>query len=343
MSANTFRINKTLYTLPPSSNYPFYVLVTHYETEQSASNTNGLTLVCMHALGMHKESWEVPIQSLLGVKQKAIRDIFSIEMPNHGESSILNEAVIQQNPDETIAQAIYNFITANSSDTVPPKPDLSKRRFVGVGHSLGAVALFLMRDIKPVLPFESIIAIEPGISIEHTPERDACARILTAWTWLRHDVWMSRKAAKKELKTSPVHSTWDPRILDLYVKHALKTHPAAALPEPYSFHGVTTCLSKAQEAACIRSRHAIVDALDSYTRTTQEIPVHIVFGAIHDVANPVLQAIITDEKNGRKPRTVTHVEGAGHLTVQQAPEKIASLIHSLLAEIHTSPRMGARL
>lgn len=74
-----------------------------------------------------------------------------------------------------------------------------------------------MRDFEPLIQFESIIGIEPGISVKDNPETNVASQALTAWTWLRRDVWRTRKAAKRELEASPMYMTWDPRALDLYV------------------------------------------------------------------------------------------------------------------------------
>lgn len=74
-----------------------------------------------------------------------------------------------------------------------------------------------MRDLEPRVQFEQIIAIEAGISVKGLPDTNISSRMLTAWTWLRRDTWSSRKAARKDLAESPVYSSWDPRILDLYV------------------------------------------------------------------------------------------------------------------------------
>jgi hypothetical protein len=71
--------------------------------------------------------------------------------------------------------------------------------------------------MMPKINFTSMIAIEPGISIKDLPETHISSQMLTAWTWLRQDVWLSRSAAKKQLASSPVFNAFDPRVLDLYV------------------------------------------------------------------------------------------------------------------------------
>ncbi|KAJ3503701.1 hypothetical protein NLJ89_g8315 [Agrocybe chaxingu] len=335
-----------LHTLTPQPTFPFYVLGKQYWTEKSIKNTEGLTLVFLHAVGLHKETWEVTIEHLLGLDeaspQPKIRDVFSIESPNHGESAALNQEAVDKHygdtwPTRVIAEAAYAFLSAGASQGA--KIDFRKRKLVGIGHSIGAAALFLTRDISPQIPFLSVIGVEPGISVKGLQDTDVSSQMLTAYTWLRRDVWSTRKSAKKDLEASPVHAAWDARVLDLYVKHGLKTHHAAKYALPFSFNGVTTCVTKDQEAACYRSDHLVVDAMEAYTHMTQEVPVHVIFGSVHDVGNPELQALLSDKKAGRRPASISYIEGAGHLVVQQQPEAVAEVINGLLP----SPPVQARL
>ncbi|KAF8148394.1 alpha/beta-hydrolase [Crassisporium funariophilum] len=326
-------------TLRPGPKNPFHVLAKKYCTELSDKNLDGFTLVFLHAVGMHKETWEVIIERLFDLNKASvgnIRDVFSIESPNHGESAVINQEAIQRIhgdswPTRTIASAAHAFLTAGTSEGA--RVDFSKRRLVGIGHSIGAAALFLTRDIAPRISFHTMIAVEPGISIKDLPDTHTSSQMLTAWTWLRRDVWSSRKSAKKDLESSPVHSSWDPRVLELYLKHGLRTHPAEKYMPPFAFNGVTTCLSKDQEAACYRSEHLVVDAMEAYTAMTKEIPVHLVFGTVHDVGNPELQAILVDSNEGRTPVSVSYIEGAGHLAVQQQPEAVADVIGGILSHL----------
>ncbi|RDB15645.1 Abhydrolase domain-containing protein mpaH [Hypsizygus marmoreus] len=337
---------------PQPGSYPLHVLANWYRPKAWLDDEDGYTFVLLHAVGMHKETWETTIEhlfelstgtSMIARSPFKIRDVFSIESPNHGESAVLNEVALKEHfgdswPTRATAAAVHQFLTAGV--TRGAKVDFTKRKLVGIGHSIGAAALFLLRDETPRVQFESIIAIEPGISVKELPETKISSQALTAWTWLRRDVWSSRSAAKKELLSTPVHQTWDPRELDLYVKYALRIHPAKAYAPPFSFNGVTTCLTKEQEAASYRSEHLVVDAMEAYTATTREIPVHLVFGTIHDVGTPGLQQILSDKTAGRTPASVTYVEGAGHLAVQQKPEDVAEAIFAIMS---VPPRAKGRL
>lgn len=321
----------------PRPAYPLQILGTRYYVNPQA--TDGYTLVFLHALGMHKETWEVTISSLLKIASQRIasaqvREIISLEIPNHGESAVLNEDALKKDFDDDwhpreYTRALHLFLTAGPDKGA--KIDFSKRdKLVGVGHSIGVVILLLMRDLEPRINFHSILALESGVSLKGHKEMCLSAQMLTAWTWLRRDTWQSRKNARKDLASSPVYDQWDPRVLDLYVAHGLRKHPAAKYPYPYNFNGVTTSLSRAHEAGSYRSEQLVVDAMDAYTETCKDIPIHLIWGTIHDVGTPNLHALLEDKTAGRVPASVTYVQGAGHLCVQQKPDDVAQSICDVL-------------
>jgi hypothetical protein len=99
--------------------------------------------------------------------------------------------------------------------------------------------------------FRSIIMIEPGIVPPSIPDAQAGLQSLSAWNWLRNDTWSSRKSARAALSRDALYSSWDKRVLDLYVEHALTTHIAAKYDGIFKFTGVMTAICRRQEAVCI--------------------------------------------------------------------------------------------
>jgi hypothetical protein len=110
-----------------------------------------------------------------------------------------------------------------------------------------------------------MITFEPGITDEDNEQRNLANVAVTAWVWLRPDVWRSRKVAKKELAASPMYATWDPSVFDLFMvcrnnerhfnhtdvsfqEHAIIPHPASRHARPFKFPGVITALSKDHHA-----------------------------------------------------------------------------------------------
>lgn len=91
------KLSATSCSIDPRPGYPLQVLATKY-TSESQSN-DGYTLVFLHATGMHKESWDVSIQRLFDMFDNnavKIREVISIESPNHGESAEVNESAIRE-------------------------------------------------------------------------------------------------------------------------------------------------------------------------------------------------------------------------------------------------------
>ena len=66
----------------------------------SKTREDVLTLVFIHGNGAHKEHWEPTIQRLFENQQAATRgtvrfhDMWSLDMPNQGDSAILNEETL---------------------------------------------------------------------------------------------------------------------------------------------------------------------------------------------------------------------------------------------------------
>lgn len=82
------------YIFDPRPRLPFHLSAKRYQP--SSSSEDGLTLVFTHGTGFHKEQWEPTIEHLFelqaknGAKHK-IREAWSIDAPNHGDSAVLNE------------------------------------------------------------------------------------------------------------------------------------------------------------------------------------------------------------------------------------------------------------
>jgi len=101
-------ITETL-SLPATELFPLQVLATRYRTGDVSvpeSVEDGYTLVCMHAVGLHKETWQAVARHLLSSITKdsvgrphylghIIREIYAIECPNHGESALVNKEILQ--------------------------------------------------------------------------------------------------------------------------------------------------------------------------------------------------------------------------------------------------------
>ncbi|KAJ7640801.1 Alpha/beta hydrolase fold-1 [Mycena polygramma] len=320
----------------PEQSYPFHVLAIKYTYEGNPyqDSTDGFTLILTHSLGVHAETWDITIAQLFRLSTSTdsrvkIKQIFSIESPNHGRSAVVNAAEIIKHPandwTREYSNAVQRFLHWLSS-----KVNVSEMNLVGISHSVGAPALFIAAEALPAIPFKSMITFEPGMTSKDNPHRHRSNYAAIAWAWLRPDVWRSRKAARKELAASPMYSTWDPRVFELFMEHGIVDHPAAKDEPPFTFPGVITTLSKEHHAHSFRSDDLATAGMAAYTAVTKKIPVHIVWGRIHELANQELKDFMADTKLGHTPASVSYIDGASHMVIQQKPEKAADLIHSLL-------------
>jgi hypothetical protein len=89
---------KESYLFDPRPRYPFVICVSRYSYHSIHSNhdaEDGATLVFTHGVGQHKEHWEPVIERIYESEQGkggfAIREAWSVDCPNHGDSAILNE------------------------------------------------------------------------------------------------------------------------------------------------------------------------------------------------------------------------------------------------------------
>ena len=98
------RIQSRSYTFDPRPNYPLLATAKRYWIDgPDARDPNAYTLVFAHAIGFSKEHWEPSIEHLYDFfagsddsnTKIRIREVWSIDAPNHGEAAILNEEALQ--------------------------------------------------------------------------------------------------------------------------------------------------------------------------------------------------------------------------------------------------------
>lgn len=98
----------------PRPQYPLVLTAKRYQSDTSNSE-DGTTLIFAHGTGFHKEHWEPTIEHLFDKERTKggfkIREAWSLECPNHGDSAVLNEkALLSGCYDELCESAsIYRF------------------------------------------------------------------------------------------------------------------------------------------------------------------------------------------------------------------------------------------
>lgn len=322
------------YVYDPRPNYPFLITAKRYWIPDVSYDDDALTLIFAHGTGFHKEHWEPTIddlQELLlsrgGVK---VREFWSIDAPNHGDAAILNENTLSWGYEnifqwEDYARSIHSFLSGFGTGV---DVDFKSRNLVGIGHSMGAVSLMLTVGYYPQIKFHSVIFCElMCMSREYTAP---AGNMLSSGAEKRRDTWPSKEEAYKTMKSRGVWSTWDDRVLRLFIECGLRGLPT--LDYPSKTVGVTLKCSRAQEAACYRDGLGLTRGyrlLGSYVRT---VPTHLIYGAIDDYLPAAVKMDIIDNVvwGVENLASFSRVEGAGHLVVQVNPRGLAQKIYDAL-------------
>ena len=129
MATGSIPVLSKNYTFDPRPLFPFQIVAKRYWIKEcpyaidrdTSSNTreNVVTLVFVHGNGGHKELGEPTIQRLFENQQAATRrtirfhDIWSLDMPNQGDSAILNEETLRSGY-ETCKIHFFTTINMNS-------------------------------------------------------------------------------------------------------------------------------------------------------------------------------------------------------------------------------------
>lgn len=96
------------FTFDPRPEYPYLSYIkryTHRDLSADPADTGAITLILTHGVGLHKEQWEPVLEDLFGLLGTAnsiaiggaklkIREAWSVELPDCGESALLNEKAL---------------------------------------------------------------------------------------------------------------------------------------------------------------------------------------------------------------------------------------------------------
>ncbi|KAJ7476851.1 Alpha/beta hydrolase fold-1 [Mycena galericulata] len=326
-------------TYPPGGGYPLYLTAKRYwlpAFEANSDDPAALTLLFLHATSFHKETWMPTVEAIFALASSEdspvkIREAWCLDCPNHGASAQMNAIALLQ-PElflnfscERYAQAVHHFLSIGPDQGATV--DFRKRNLVGIGHSLGGVAITMLQALEPVFPFSSLILIEPLLSPAGSHHLRRLRELLVKGAYERRDVWPDRQLAMLALKSRERTKKWDPRILENFVKFGILEHPGARYPEG-AYPGVTLACSRDQEAAMYRDPDGATKAMPTLNRVSGTRPVHLILGGIPDfVPKRVHKAI----KEATPYASITTIEDAGHLIVQEVPDRLGKAIYDALA------------
>lgn len=197
----------------PTSDKPLRLAAKQYIPINNPEPSAGdITFVGTHANGLPKELYE-PLwadlsEKLLALKGRRIRSIWIADMVNQGQSAILNEQLLGNDPSWfDFSRDLLHLINQNQLDMPSP--------LVGIGHSVGGAQLAYLSLFHPRL-FQALVLIDPTIQTENPGKAFAAA------STFRRDVWSSRSFAREKFAASKFYSTWDRRAFDKWIEYGLK-------------------------------------------------------------------------------------------------------------------------
>ncbi|KAK3623219.1 hypothetical protein LTR56_021698 [Elasticomyces elasticus] len=197
--------------------------VKQYTPKESFRGSNEITVIGAHANGFPKELYE-PLWDELYQRLKAkgirIRSIWIADVAHQGHSGVLNERNLGNDP-SWMDHPRDLFLMVNYF-----RKEM-KRPLIGIGHSMGGNNLVNLSIMHPRL-FTTLILIDPVIQRQLSKQGNFSPAKASA---RRRDRWPSRQVAEASFKRSKFYQTWDPRVLDLWIKYGLRDLPTYLYPE----------------------------------------------------------------------------------------------------------------
>ncbi|KAH9884764.1 prolyl aminopeptidase-like protein [Xylariomycetidae sp. FL2044] len=177
-----------------------------------------VTIIGAHGNAFPKEVYE-PIWCDLYTQSRArgfrIRGIWIADVAHQGYSYMLNEQLLGNDPGwSDHARDLLHMVNVFRSEM--PRP------IIGIAHSFGGNILTQLALMHPRL-LSALILYDPVINMFSHVQTGAIngARLAAA----RRDAWPSREAAVTSFRRSRFFSTWDPRVLQAWIDHALRDAP----------------------------------------------------------------------------------------------------------------------
>ncbi|KAI0175200.1 prolyl aminopeptidase-like protein [Pestalotiopsis sp. NC0098] len=203
-----------------------YLAIKQYIPKDNPSPQPGdITIIGAHANGFPKELYEPLWAELHGAAKShglRIRGIWIADVANQGYSGEANELTLGNDPAWSDHGRDLLQMTNVFRKEMP-------RPLIGVGHSFGANCLTHLSLLHPRL-FTTLVLFDatitkfgfksagPGVS----PAKGSA---------FRRETWPSAEAAAEGFRRSPFYKSWDPRVLDAWIKHGMRPTPTALFPD----------------------------------------------------------------------------------------------------------------
>lgn len=115
---------------------------------------------------------------------------------------------------EEYARSIYLFCTGQGLG-LPSQGYFDDHTLVGIGHSMGAIAMVLSTTFKNPPPWNSILMIDPMLLSQKFDGVTGPHFLLTG-AQTRRDIWPSKEEAFRIFKGRRSYADWDQRVLKAY-------------------------------------------------------------------------------------------------------------------------------
>ncbi|KAK4654675.1 hypothetical protein QC762_408280 [Podospora pseudocomata] len=209
-----------------SQEEPLLLAVKQYIPLNNLTPSPGdVSIIAAHANGFPKELYEPlweDLLSLLNSRGVQIRGIWIADVTHQGQSGILNEANLGNDPSWIDHTRDLLHLTNHFRHSLP-------RPLIGVGHSFGANIIVNLSLLHPRL-LSSLILLDPVLSRFQSkgPKYGFAPMKASAF---RRDIWPSLAAAKSAFQSNPFYRTWDPRVFNSWLEHGLRPTPTRIYPD----------------------------------------------------------------------------------------------------------------
>ncbi|KAG6864825.1 hypothetical protein C0991_006917, partial [Blastosporella zonata] len=277
-------------TIEPSYGCPFRTEAIRIVPPRSYED--GLTLLFLHAVNLHKESLIPAISALLEETSPVrIKDIWAMgelpmehirtihqltsaafpDNPNHGRSATLNRALLESNEYRETwspmneATAAYALLS-----TTVDGVDFSQCKIVLVLQSTGAKAGVLLIKTYPDITFKGVVFLDPAILPPGKLPSYKIPSHFKKMAMARDDTWANIDEARKRLLQKRGFRQFAPAAFELYLKYGLRPFDQS--------DAVTLACTKLQEFAFYSSQDAIGPATEALVELCEadKISAHLI-------------------------------------------------------------------
>ena len=200
--------------------------IKQYTPKAGIARSDDITLIAATGSGQAKELYEPFFDNLLSHAKLSVRAVWTMDTVHHGESYVLNEDVIGDEPHWLDASRdLLQMVNHFQNEMATP--------IYGLGQSWGATIIIMASVIHPrlfagLISIEVVLGADAKVMLGESTMNDLKNR--ASLVLKRRDCWPSRGNAEESLARNPFFKAFDPEVFKLYIQHELRDAPTAASP-----------------------------------------------------------------------------------------------------------------